>query len=219
MNIHNLTLLGTSHISPKSIKAIEKAFLSPPDIVCLELDKGRFNSLMHPKKQRIGFRELRKVGTKGFFFLLLGKWSEQAMGKIVGTKPGDEMLKAIELAKINKTKIALVDQRIDITLKKLSARISWKEKFRFVWDVISSPFKKRKLPFSLEDVPSEEVIAPILEEVKRNYPNVYSVLIAERNEIIAHKIAQIVESNPDAKILAVLGAGHIKTVEKILRNV
>ena len=39
------------------------------------------------------------------------------LGKIVNTKPGDEMRAAIKLAKENNIKIALIDQRIEITLK------------------------------------------------------------------------------------------------------
>src|SRR3989338_1033715 len=101
----NLMLLGTSHISPESILLVRKIIQErKPHYFAVELDKGRFQGLMHPeslKKKRMSFKELQKLRVSGFLFVLFGAWIEEKLGKMVGTKPGAEMKTAIyEAAKI-----------------------------------------------------------------------------------------------------------------------
>jgi len=47
---------------------------------------------------------------------------------MVGMKPGDEMKKDLEIAKEKRIKIAFIDQYIEVTLKKFSKSLTWKEK-------------------------------------------------------------------------------------------
>ena len=44
--------------------------------------------------------------------------------------------------------------------------------------------------------------------MKKKYPNVYSILVEERNKKIANNIVRLMQKNPEAKILIVIGAGH-----------
>ncbi|MBI2651250.1 TraB/GumN family protein [Candidatus Woesearchaeota archaeon] len=209
MGYENLTIIGTSHIARQSLNDVKKAIGEiKPDIIALELDKRRFYSLFK-KQGKISIYAIKKVGIKGFVFSVIGAWAEKKLGKIVGVAPGSEMKKAIKLAKKHNIQIALIDQDIEITLKKFSKSITWKEKWNFLVDMLKAIFSKKKaIEFDLSTVPSKEIIGKLIENVKERYPNVYEVLIEERNIIMAENIKKIMEENKDKKILAIIGAGH-----------
>ena len=128
MKYGNLTIIGTSHIAKQSLEDVEKAIVEgKPDIVALELDRRRLYSLFkNPGKIRI--YDIKRVGIKGFIFSLMGAWAGKKLGKMVGVAPGSEMKKAVRLAKKNKIKLALIDQDIEVTLKRFSKSLTWGEK-------------------------------------------------------------------------------------------
>ena len=133
MEYRNLTLLGTSHIAQQSIDAVKKAIENgKPDIIAIELDEKRLKTILSSKKSgRIRLRDIRKIGIKGYLFSLLGEWVERKLGEQVGVKPGTEMLTAVKLAKQQGKILALIDQPIEITLRRLNNAIGWKEKLQF----------------------------------------------------------------------------------------
>ena len=218
MNYKNLVFLGTSHIAKQSLEEVkEHISKEKPGIIALELDKKRLYALMQ-KHRKFGLGMVRKIGIKGFLFSLLGAWAERKLGKLVGVVPGSEMKLAVRLAKKNNLKTALIDQDIEITLKRLSKALTWKEKRNFVVDVIKAFFAgKKELDFDLRTVPSNKVIKKLVVKLKERYPNVYKVLIEERNEIIAENLKKLMNSHSNKKILVILGAGHVEDVLELIK--
>ena len=219
MKYGNLTIIGTSHIAKQSLDDVTKEIEEgKPDIVALELDKRRFYGLFC-KPGKIRIYDIKRIGIKGFIFSLIGAWAEKKLGKIVGVSPGSEMKKAAELAKKNKMKIALVDQDIEITLKRFSKALTWKEKWNFVADIAKAVvFRKKVVEFDLTKVPSKKVIKKLVNKVKDRYPNIYKVLIEERNYVMAQNIKNVMAQNPDKKILAIIGAGHEDDILELLKS-
>lgn len=221
----NILLVGTSHIAKQSLKEVEFAIEhGKPEIVALELDRKRFYALMNNEKRKVRFSDVRRVGIKGFLFSLFGAWAEKKLGKYVGMKPGADMLKAIELAKKNNIKIALIDQDIEITLAKISKGFSFREKWNFFIDVIKGLlFRKSELrklgidDIDLSKVPSKALIKKLTKKFKERYPSLYRVLIEERNQIMASRLKRITEQNPESKIVAVVGAGHEEEIISMIR--
>ncbi|MBS3176284.1 TraB/GumN family protein [Candidatus Woesearchaeota archaeon] len=217
MHIDNLTLLGTSHIAAQSVQQVKKAIEEDkPDIVALELDKRRFAALLSGSKGKYTWKDMKRIGFKGFLFAMLGEWAERKLGEQVGVKPGSEMVAAATLAKQKNIEIALIDQDIEITLRRFSAAITWKEKLRFVWDLLTS-FFRRKVPFDLKKVPNEKIIQELTGKVKQDYPNVYRVLVDERNAYMAEQLSTLLSRNPEKKILAIIGAGHEKEIVDLIQ--
>ena len=216
----NFIFLGTSHISKQSLEEVESSILTEkPDFVALELDEARFHAIMQPQKPDLSIRNALRFGIKGYIFALLGAWAEKKLGELTGVPPGSEMKHAILLAKQHNIKIALVDQHIETTLRRFSKSITWKEKFNFAMDMLKAVFsKKRKAEFDIRKVPEEAIIKKLLSQVKKRYPNVYKVLITERNKAISQNLINLSSKNPDKRILVVLGAGHISDVVKILKK-
>ena len=216
----NLYLIGTSHISKQSINEIKEAFKEKPDILAVELDRQRAHGLMSNKTGKPTFYDIRRIGFKGFLFALLGGWASKKLGKIVGVTPGSEMKTALILAKKNKVQIQLIDQPIEITLKRFSKTLSWKERWHFIVDLVTAPFNKDKdiLKMDLNKVPPKALIKKLMKKIKKRYPNIYKTIIEERNYYMARKLKTLMGKNPDKKILAVVGAGHEDDILSILNE-
>ena len=153
----------------------------------------------------------------GFIFSLLGAWAEKQLGKIVGVKPGSEMLTAARLAKKKKIQLALIDQDIELTLKRLSQEITWKEKFNFIGDLLKGViFRKKEIYFDLTKVSEKDIIKKLILKVKNRYPSIYRVLIEERNKILSKNLFMLMQNNK--KILAIIGAGHETEVLDMIKD-
>jgi pheromone shutdown-related protein TraB len=216
----NLMLIGTSHISKESIEEVTKVINEhKPNIVSIELDRKRYFSLMQTKKPKLHFSDIFRVGAKGFFFALIGSYVEKKLGDVVGVRPGTEMKTAIKLTKKYKLKLALIDQDIEITLKKLSKRITWKERWNFIVDIFKGVvFRKNEVNFDLTKVPSEELIQKMMKKVKVRYPNIFDVLVKERNEFMAKKLRFLMNYNSDQTVLGIVGAGHLKEMLAMIKK-
>ena len=211
--IKNLILIGTSHISIESVKEVRETIEShTPDIIALELDLKRFKKIISNKEEKIS---LKDIGKKGFLMNLVGVYIERYLGKKVGTKPGVEMKEAIKLAKKYKIKIALIDQDIQITLQKLRARFTFKEKLNLVKNILKSIFSSKRISFDLNKVPEQKLIKKLTLEIKRDYPSLYKTLIEERDEVMSSGLLKLMQENE--KVVAVVGAGHIPGITKTVK--
>ena len=215
----NLTIIGTSHIAIQSIKEVKEAIkLINPHIIALELDSLRFKKLTSKNKKN---NLLRGIGSRGFLLNLVGAWAEKKLGEKVNISPGSEMKAAIEIAKKENIKLALIDQDIRITLKNLSKNFTLKEKLRFLKDLLLSMFtNKNKINIDLTKVPEKDFINKIIKEVKKKYPNLYKALVEDRNKVMAANLITLININKP--VLAIVGAGHeedlIKEVKWLLKN-
>lgn len=220
MKYKNLTIIGTSHIAKQSLDEVKKVIEDEkPEIIALELDKRRLYALMSSKKEKISFYNVFRVGFKGFLFSLIGAWAEKKLGEYVGVMPGSEMKQAVKLAKKNKAKIALIDQDIEVTLKKLSKNLTWKEKWNFIVDVFKAVVsRKKEVEFDLRKVPSKKIINKLINKVKKRYPNIYNVLVKERNEVMANKLVRLMKMKEEERILAIVGAGHEEEIVDLIKR-
>jgi len=223
----NLTLLGTSHIAKESINKIKEIVdEEKPDIIALELDIQRAASLIQEEKRKMSLATISKIGFKGYLFARIGQFAQKKLGKMVGVAPGSEMKTAMVLAKKKNLEIAFIDQPMQITLKKFSKSLTWKEKLRFIKDIFRGIFSPRKQlrklgleKFDLSKVPKEEMINKMMQELKNNYPSIYKTLVEDRNKYMVKSLVKLMRKNPNKKILAVVGAGHKKGMGKLLLKV
>ncbi len=216
----NLIILGTSHIAIQSVKQVESIIKKhEPKVIALELDKKRFHAILS-KKRKFSLKDIKRLGVKGFLFNFIGAWAEKRLGKSVGTKPGAEMKKAIDLARKNKLIIALIDQDIKITIKRLMSSLTLKEKLRFLKDLLF-PFslKPKRIKFDLKKVPKTKTIEKLIKIVKKRYPSVHKTLVTERNQIMAKNLNKLILRFPKKKIFAIVGAGHEEGIIGELKSI
>ncbi len=207
-------LLGTSHVSPKSIERVREA-VENYDIIAVELDGGRAKRLLENSAEKPKFFELiRYVGFSGAVFAKIGHWVEKKIGASVGTTPGGEMRAAIIEAARNEKKVALIDQPIQVTLQRFSKAFTWRVK----WKLLKTVFKKTKVNFDVRSEPDEQTIQELLAHVEQAVPELAEVLIHERNRYMVKQLNHIKERHPEESILAVVGAGHLPGMRELLNS-
>lgn len=216
-------VVGTSHIAEASAKHIrESAEKIQPDIIAIELDKNRLHALKEKaagkKDERLPLSMIKQIGVTGYTFAVLGRALQKKLGGMVKVEPGIDMLEGVKISEEKNLKLALVDQDIQITLKRLSQEFTFKEKIRILWDVISAPFSKKKYAFDMSKVPDDKMIEFLLGLMKKRYPNLHKVLVEERNVVMARNLDSLVRKNPGKKILLIIGAGHEDDLRARLRH-
>lgn len=213
----NLVLIGTSHIAQESIETTREEIKKlHPTVVALELDKSRLQGLITKEKGDIGLKHINQIGIKGYLFAKFGHYVEQKLGKIVGVSPGQDMLSAYEAGKSINAKIAVIDQDIQITLKKFSKEVTWREKIKFFLDLLKAPFARKKIKIDLKRVPDKALIKQLLEETKKRYPHFYNVIVEDRNKYMAKKLFVLMKNYE--KVLGVVGAGHEEEIINYIKK-
>ncbi len=239
-------LVGTNHVSKKSIEKIKKVFdENNPDIVCLELDKYRYPALFQDTRPSINPLLISKVGFKGYLFSLIGGIIQRHLAKKLGMKSGVDMRTAAELAKKKKAKILLIDQNIQKTLWNISHRISKQDKKNFRTDLgwsfilailgkklFFKVFKSKKIKnyvttrlfainsqgFSISDIPNQDIIEELMKKLKFIYPSMYFILVHDRNKYMATNLHNIMLRNPDKSIVVIVGAAHVSGMHYLLQK-
>ncbi len=132
----NIILVGTAHISEKSVAEVREAIRKyRPDIVAVELDKNRYNVLTKKRKwEETSILEVLKQG-KGFLMLaqIFLAMFQRRLGSEYGVEPGAEMVAAIKEAKKYGVEVALVDRDITVTFKRAWRSMTFREKLRLFW--------------------------------------------------------------------------------------
>ncbi len=222
-----ITLLGTSHIAQQSVREIKKTIESTsPDIVALELDARRAKSLFSNQKRKISLGVIPIVGVKGYLFAKIGQIVQQKLGGVVGVEPGADMKEGLVVARKKGLDVALVDQPIEITLKRFSKSLTWRERWHFIADIFGSIFSQKKQleklgmqDFDLTKVPEEVVISKMIGFVRIRYPSIYKTLIDDRNRYMVRKLIALQKKHPGKEILAIVGAGHKEGMQELLHKV
>lgn len=213
-------LVGTSHISKQSETKIDEAIAKHnPDIICLELDKQRFSALISGAKSNLSPKMIKHIGVIGYVFVVFAGLVQGQLAKLVGTKPGLDMLYGYQKGVNSQKKVALIDQPIQITLSHLSKKFKKREIFLMIWDTLKGFIGRSPLPikgFDVRKVPPQKLIDDLVGFMAKRYPSFYHVLVHERNIYMVHKLKSLQVKFPDQTIIAVIGAAHKKEMEQML---
>ncbi|MDO9046050.1 MAG: TraB/GumN family protein [Methanobacteriaceae archaeon] len=216
-----LKIIGTAHVSEKSVEEVKNAILEDkPQVVAIELDAGRYQRLMREKsgieeKTEISVSDIIKGDNIGLFLISgLLTYMQKKIGSDLGVKPGAEMLAAIEAAEEVEAKIALIDRDINLTLKRAMSAMSFIEKAKFVFGLLTSLFQKDEELGDIESLKEVDNLNEVMEYFKEMSPSAYKVLVDERDAFMVHRIQNIEEDY----IIAVVGAGHQPGMNRYLDN-
>ncbi|MAX45997.1 MAG: conjugal transfer protein TraB [Euryarchaeota archaeon] len=211
----NLRLLGTAHVATASVEAVKQNIEEwKPDIVAVELCKSRFEALTQDRRlDKEGLLKVIKEGKAPMVLLQSLLAAEQRkLGIDEGQQPGAELLAAVEAAQEYGLDVKLVDRDIQTTLRRAWKKMGFREKLGLMWALLAEEDTDEEL--ELEDMLSDkDLLTSLMEELREVSPGAGEVLIDERDEFIARKISEI---RSDGKVLAVLGAGHLDGVSKLL---
>ncbi|MCG3253496.1 MAG: TraB/GumN family protein [Candidatus Heimdallarchaeota archaeon] len=171
---------------------------------------------------------------------------ESELARITYTdQPGKEMLIAYKLAKKMGAVIFLIDRSIQDISKVLEEEVSEEEAAKFqqlidelMYDkkIVAKPLNQDELPLSeplknfneLEDdeeinlnevieiFKDQESLESILSVFNSNFPQLYSILLEDRNVYMSKQILKVIKKY--SNIVVVLGYGHVQEISKILNE-
>ncbi|MGY8755023.1 MAG: TraB/GumN family protein [Candidatus Poseidoniales archaeon] len=214
----NLRLLGTAHVATASVEAVEQQIAEwAPDIVAVELCNSRHDALTNDRRlDKEGLLKVIKEGKAPLVLIQSLLAAEQRrLGMDEGQQPGAELLAAVVAAKEAQLEVALVDRDIQTTLRRAWKRMGLREKIGLLWALMAEDDEEEE-EIDLEKMLSDkDLLTSLMEELRELSPGAGEVLIDERDEYIAQKIAGV---RSKGKVLAVLGAGHLDGVAKHLNS-
>jgi pheromone shutdown protein TraB len=212
--IERIIFVDVIHTDSESVeRAIKTIQEIKPDVVAVELDHQRYQQLMTPQSNESDQVPLDSV--QGL--LQQVATLEKALGNLHGSEIGSEMLAAIEEGRRIGSKIALVDRPISATMQAMT-KIPLDEIYRFSSMITGSGSEIEETEFDILGFLKEDgSIQDIMTEFRKEFPGLFDVLISQRDVYVAEALHFIL-GDVTGKIVAILGAGHIEGVKRVLKE-
>ena len=211
-----LRLLGTAHVATASVEAVKEQIETyQPKIVGVELCKTRHDALVEGRRlDKEGLRRVIKEGKAPMVLMQAMLSAEQRrLGLNEGQEPGAELLAAVETAKAAGIEVALVDRDIQVTMRRAWKKMKWRERFRLLFSLFGDD-EELEEDFDLDELLTDsDLLSTMMEDLKEFSQGAGEALIDERDRYIAEKIML---SKTEEKMLVVVGAGHLKGIERAL---
>lgn len=190
-----IKLIGTTHFMSKEDihELLEK---NNPDIIAVELCEVR-----------LGLKPLTLE--ENSLLMKIGKATKDKSEK-ENIQYGSDMTNAIIYANEKKIKVGLIDRDI-IETSNLMEKIPGEELKLFLKEI--KELENKNLKKEADEFDSEKEI----KKMKDNYPVSYEFLVASRDLVIANKLLRLEKDNPNKKIVALIGKGHLKQVEELIK--
>ena len=208
-----VTLIGTAHVSIESADLVQKVIEDEkPDMVCVELCESRYQSIMQKSKWQN--TNLLKVIKEKKTFLLLSNlmlaYFQKKIGQKLGIRPGEEIVRAIQVAESVGAHIHLADRDIRTTLSRTWRFMGLWAKIKLLFQLVTSVGEMDDIKEAdIEKMKKKDVLEMFLSEIGKSFPEMRRILIDERDQYLAHMI----RTAPGKKIVAVVGAGHIPGIQ------
>ena len=212
-----LRLIGTAHVSRESAEVVKQQISEwQPDIVAIELDSNRLAHLQNPDKfdDEALSNVLKEGRTSLLLFQSLLAIEQRKMGMEAGERVGVDLLAAVDTAAEFDIPIELVDRDIQITLKRAWKKMKLREKWRILYSLLADEPDEEDIDVE-ELLGDGDLITQLMEELRASAPGAGEVLVDERDDYLAGSIEKL---RGEKKVLAVIGAGHIKGVGKRLQD-
>ncbi len=213
-----IILVGTAHVSRDSVEEVRESIqATKPDVVAVELCKRRYDVLRNPQNWEetdiVGI--VREKKASFLFANLVLSAFQKRIGEKLGVRPGQEMHEAIQVADEACIPVALIDRPVQITLQRTWRKLSLKERFLLMASSITAIFETQDLDEdAIEQLKEKDVLTAAVDEIGKRAPTVKEVLLDERDAYMGKKITELEGS----RILAVVGAGHVKGLTEQLKD-
>ena len=203
-------LVGTAHISKQSTELVRRVIEEEkPDTVCVELDQRRYETISKPNQwDKLNLLQIiKKKQLPTLIVQLVLSSYQKRMGEQLGVLPGTELLEATRVAEENGIPFELCDRDVGITLKR-----AWRNTgvFKRMWlmsSLLAGMFDKVEVTEEqIQAIKDQDALTEMLNDIGEAAPSMKAALIDERDEYMAEKI----RSAKGNKIVAVVGAGHVK---------
>lgn len=217
-----VTLLGTAHVSHTSEAAVRELLSENQfDAVAVELCPSRYNALIEPDDlARMDLMQVIREGRASMVAanLALGAY-QQRLADQFGIEPGAEQKTAIRLAREQGLPVLLIDREIGITLKRTARNLSWFRRWGLFAGLMASLVTSEKVEEDeIEKLKEGDILENTFAEFAEDREDLYEPLIHERDRYMAARILQETQTHQPEKVLAVVGAGHLKGISQYLSS-
>jgi pheromone shutdown protein TraB len=203
-------IIGAAHVVDLASPLRSALSQRPLDAIAVELDVERAASVLGPPTTD------RRSASAPFIMKI---WAavQRRLGEEMGAGlPGAEMRTAAELARERGIPLLLVDDPIRETLARLVRSLSVRERVSLLFGaivglIVPTRLVERQLD-RYADSPDD-----YLSEVRRAYPTIARVLLDDRNEHMATRIATM-RTSGYGRIAAVVGDAHVSGLAEALRR-
>lgn len=219
-----ITIVGTGHIFDLKDRIIRLVQQRYPDLVAVELDRKRQVILEMERRNRerginppVTLSMLFRPSPVPFRFRIIG-YIQKKLAAVNNVFPGEEMLSAMDAARLIGAKIALIDRDINKTLSSLNRAMSGWEKMKFYLSLISAftglGAKKGTIGSMIEQFESD--YDSIITELGAQFPGLKKALIDERDLNMAKALYDLQDSY--SGIIAFVGDAHVEGIRRLLEK-
>jgi pheromone shutdown protein TraB len=242
-----IRLLGTAHVSRASVAAVEMELEAEQwDVVAIELCASRFRSFDDPNAlQHLDLFQVIRTGKAPMVTAMLAMGAfQQRIAEQFGIEPGAEMRAAIDGARARDFKLELIDREVGTTLRRIYKNVPWWRRFYLFSGLIASVVVNEEIEEEeIEKLKEGDILETTFAQFSESAAEIYLPLITERDEFMAAHLlneakgmpglepgpeqgpgqesGQVNEQNAGVKgkkILAVVGAGHLKGLKQYLKD-
>ena len=215
-----VTLLGTAHVSRASADQVRRLLETEPfDAVAVELCPSRYQALLDPDAlARMDLFGVIRQGRVAMVVasLALGAY-QQRLADQFGIEPGAEQRMAIAQARERHLPVVLVDREIGVTLKRVAANLGWWRRLELFSGLLAALVSHEKVSEAeVERLKEGDVLETSFAEFARDRQDLFQPLIDERDRYMAARLREEIDREGHGRVLAVLGAGHLKGVARYL---
>jgi pheromone shutdown-related protein TraB len=205
-----ITLIGTGHVFNLSQALINIFDEKQPDILCVELDKQRYNALVLKQTDPEKYKEHSK--NLPIIYKVLARFQD-GMAKEYGVQAGEEMLTTINYAQSHQLPLAFIDMNAQVLFKRMLRQMSFSEKVKIMFSGFAGFFvSKKRVEKELSKI--EDKFDEYIEEISKKFPTIKHVLIDERNAFMTQQL--LAANEKYEKVIAVVGDGHIPGLSDML---
>ena len=178
------------------------------DAIAVELDAERAQALMAPEGQKRG-------SASAPLFARLWAVVQRRLGSAIGSgAPGAEMKVTIELARERRLPVFLIDDPIRVTLANLVRSMPFKERVTLLASAVLGLFLPSRVVENEMDRYSESP-SEYTDELRRVSPTTARVLLDDRNEHMADRLASLRQQGY-GRMAAVVGDAHLEGLRAAL---
>ena len=222
------TLLGTAHVSPASVAAVEAAIASAQfDAVAVELDAQRLNAMEDPDAlARMDLVEVIRKGRVPLFAANLALAAYQRrLAEQLEIEPGAELKRAVFAARERDLPVQLIDREVGLTFRRASKRLGLWGKMQLISGIGAGLLSKEEVgEAEIEKLKQGDMLEASFGDFAAQSPALYDTVIAERDRYMAARLREeTVRASNDGKqppkhVLAVVGAGHLAGLARHLQQ-
>jgi pheromone shutdown protein TraB len=206
-------VIGTAHVVDLTDPLRGLLAGRPLDGIALELDAERAQVLLPPEGGSPGPGGRR--ATPAPFFARLWAVVQRRLGADLGAGvPGAEMRTAAAIARERRLPIFLIDDPVRATLLRLVRTMPLRERAMLLVGSIAGLLVPTRVVAEEMDRYTEQP-GEMLDDLRRISPTVARVLIDERNERMAERLAAI-RARGFARLAAVVGDAHVSGLAEAL---